>query len=187
MGTGNFCNSEAAPAAGSGYFFETVRPPSAAAPRNIGTEPDELARALVTDLWENALAELPGIFARLVFLAGLRGAEDGEYSHYGLELPLGRGAAGVIRRSHENAFQEWLVLTLEQQHADFSRFLAGAPGYRRQVFEDWSDFARCAFLVPDSAGEHERALFFADMHVIIVLGGAGCRDFSLLRLLEREA
>jgi len=187
MPSGNFCNSEAAPAVASGYFFETVRPPSAAAPRNTGTEPDEPARAFVTDLWEKALAELPGVFARLVFLAGLRDGTNGEYSHYGLELPLGRGAASVIRRSHENAFQEWLLLTLEEQHADFHRFLAGAPGYRRQAFRDWSDFARFAFLVPDSAGEHERALFFAEMHVIVVLGEADGRGFSVLKLLAREA
>lgn len=187
MGVGNFCNSEGAPTAGRGYFFETVRPPSDAAPRNIGMEPDPLAREFVEELWGSAMAELPGIFARLVFLAGLRDAENGEYSHYGLELPLGRVASGVIRRSHEDAFLDWLVLTLEQQHADFRRFLASAPGHRRQALQGWSDFARYAFLVPDSAGEHERALFFADISVILVLGGADGRGFSLLGLLEREA
>lgn len=187
MQTENCHDEDGRDAGGRGYFFQTVRPPSPAAPRNTGFEADPVARAFVAELWENALSGLPGIFARLVFLAGLRDAITGEYSHYGLEMPLGRAAALVIRRSHEDGFLLWISLTLEEQCRDFRRFIAASQVHRRQVLEHWSDPARYSLLVPEYAGQHERELFIADMRFITALGDACRRELALLGLLEREA
>lgn len=187
MQTANCNTADGIHAAGHGYFFETVRPPSPTAPRNTGFEPDPVVRAFVAGLWETALSSLPGVFARLVFLSGLRDPNTGEYSHYGLEMPLGREAALVIRRSHEDAFLLWLTSTLEERSRDFRRFIASSEGYRRQVLAQWSDPARYALLVPEYAGEHERAHFLAEMCFITALAGAVRRELAPFGLLEREA
>ena len=174
-------------AAAHGYFFETVRPPSPTAPRNTGSEPDPAARAFVVNLWEAARSSLPGVFARLVFLSGLRDPNTGEYSHYGLEMPLGREAALVIRRSHEDAFLLWLTLTLEERSHDFRQFIASSQDYRRQALAQWSDPDRYSLLIPEYAAEHERAHFLAEMYFITALAGAGRRELAPFGFLEREA
>ncbi len=186
MQTEHLSDPAGAPPAKRVYFFETANAPSPDAPRNIGADEDPFSRAFVTSLWEAALSELPSLFGRLVFLAGLR-EPDNTYRHYGLELALGPGAADIVRTSHETAFLDWLGLTIERQKEDLSVFLAGVPGHRRQALATWSDVARHAGLLPDSATAHERELYFADVQVVLGLCGADAPCGSILGLAENEA
>jgi hypothetical protein len=150
------------------YFLYSIHPPSAEAPAHPETTPDPPSLALVKDLWASDLDTLPSLFDRLVFLANLRD-ENGAYRHYGLELAAGAAAEAVMRESHDAVFVEWLALPLEQQHADLSLFLSGAPGYRRLARASWSVLDRHVGLFPDSAAGHERALYLADLEVVFAV------------------
>ncbi len=187
MQTEHSSNPAGASPAKRAYFFETANAPSPAAPRNIGGDDDPVSCAFVIHLWNAAVEELPTVFGRLVFLAGLRDDETGTYRHYGLELALGRHASDAIRSTHEATFLQWLGLTIERQKDDFSAFLASAPGHRRQAVAAWSDIARHFALIPASAREHERALYLADVEVVLDLCEADAPQGSVLDLAKNEA
>ncbi len=187
MQTEHSSNPAGASPAKRTYFFETANPPSPTAPRNIGGDDDPMSREFVIHLWNAAVEELPTLFGRLVFLAGLRDNETGMYRHYGFELAVGRHASDAMRATHEATFLKWLGLTIERQKEDFTAFLASAPGHRRHALSTWSDIARHFALIPASAREHERELYFADVEVVLELCETEAPQGSVLDLANNEA
>jgi hypothetical protein len=181
-------SASASPPARRAYFLETAEPPAPNAPRNSGRNDDPATRAFVISLWESAISEIPTVFGRLVFLAGLRDTASREYRHYGLELPLGIDASAVIRETHGQAFLDWLSLTVERQKADLETYLASVPGHRRQALDVWSEVGRHATLFPDSASPYELRLYLAEMRVLLGLfKGAAAPEPGVRRLAENEA
>ncbi len=169
------------------WLLDAIVPPHSDAARNSGREPDVMCREFVASLWESALAGLPALFERLVFLGGLRDSDAG-YRHYGLELPLGADATDVIRNSHERAFRTWIALTVEQQKADLELYLRTAQGHRKDALMRLREAGFRDKLIPASADAHERGLYLADFEALVrVIGSRPDAVPAALDLAEDEA
>ncbi|HWR50516.1 MAG TPA: hypothetical protein VN428_05390 [Bryobacteraceae bacterium] len=152
------------------WLLDAVFPPQPEAARNSGREPDAMCREFVASLWESALAGLPALFERLVFLGGLRDPDTG-YRHYGLELPVGSYAAEIMQDSHERAFRTWIAFTVEQQKADLELYLATTHGHRNDALKRLGDTDFRDNLIPASADAHERELYLTDFEALVHMLG----------------
>jgi len=84
-----------------------------------------LERGAANDLWRHTLSQIPAVFGRMVYLAGLRNGR-GRYEHHGLALIFDENEADkAMRKTHIDAFNAWLNFSLEQQKADLDLYLAG--------------------------------------------------------------
>jgi hypothetical protein len=120
------------------------------------------------DLWRQQVADIPSSFGRLAFLAGLKNAETGRYTHFQLTPVFGEDEADrIIRQCHLDEFAEWLSFNLEAQQADLNRFLSGVEGHRRQILAACAVLAPHVWCIPDGAAEHERRLYLADLEAIL--------------------
>jgi hypothetical protein len=121
-----------------------------------------------SEVWRQQIAEIPSIFGRLAFLAGLKNTETGRYTHYQLTPSFGPDITDqVIRRSHLRTFSEWLSFNLEKQKADLNLFLSSVAGHRRQILAACAVLAPHVWCIPEGVAEHERTLYLADLEAIL--------------------
>lgn len=117
-----------------------------------------------------SLCNLKSIFGRLVYFSSLRD-ESGRYRHDGLATELSEDAADfIVRAAHEEAFLEWLSLSLERQKGDLELYLSSfAAEPYTAVFLYWARIEPHRGLIPDRADEKERALYLADFEALLSL------------------
>ncbi len=134
-----------------------------------GTESTSpLNRGAASDLWRNTLSQIPSLFGKLVYLAGLRNPNNGRYEHHGLALLFGEEQANLaLRKSHRQAFDEWLTFNLEQQKADLELYFSGISEDRHTVLKTWAKLAPYRSLVPASAKKVEKQLYVADLSALL--------------------
>ncbi|MBI1896698.1 MAG: hypothetical protein HYZ57_20585 [Acidobacteria bacterium] len=140
-----------------------------------------LERGAVADLWRHTLSHIPAMFGRLVYLSSLRNIHTGKYEHHGLSLVFGDLEADrALRRSHAEAFNEWLDYSLEQQKADLALYLSSLAGDRRSIVDNWARLQPYRNFVPASAREVERRLYLSDfetlLHILKTEFGLSRRD-----------
>jgi len=129
-----------------------------------------LDRSAAADLWRHTLSQIPTVFGRLVYLSSLRNANTGKYEHHGLSLVFGDEEANrALKKSHGQAFEEWLSFNIEQQKADLDLYLSSLFEDKRTVLETWLKLAPYRNLVPSSIRTVERRLYLADLTAIIQL------------------
>lgn len=129
-----------------------------------------LDRSAASDLWRHTLSQIPTVFGRLVYLSSLRNANTGKYEHHGLSLVFGDEEANrALKKSHSQAFEEWLSFNIEQQKADLDLYLSSLFEDKRTVLETWLKLAPYRNLVPSSIRTVERRLYLADLTAIIQL------------------
>jgi len=127
-------------------------------------------RAAVADLWRNTLAQIPSVFGRLVYLSSLRNSNNGRYEHHGLALMFGEDEANrALRKSHQQAFAEWLSFNLEEQKADLDLYISSLDENRRTVVETWIKLAPYRNLIPASVKGPERKLYITDLTALLEL------------------
>jgi hypothetical protein len=129
-----------------------------------------LDRSAAADLWRHTLSQIPTTFGRLVYLASLRDQNSGAYLHHGLSQMFGPEESDrVLRRSHTDAFSDWLDSDLEQQKADIDVYLADLNEDRRSIIEAWLHLSPYRNLIPVSVSEPERMLYLSDFETILEL------------------
>lgn len=127
-----------------------------------------LNRDAACNLWRNTLSQIPSLFGRLVYIASLRNANNGRYEHHGLSLVFGEEEANhALKKSHVQAFREWLTFNLEQQVADVELYLSGLEEDRASVLKQWLRLAPYRNLVPSAAKHVERRLYVADLTTVL--------------------
>lgn len=127
-----------------------------------------LDRGPASDLWRNTLSQIPSVFGRLIYLAGLRGPNSGVYEHHGLALVFGpRAANEALRRSHEDAFREWLGFSLEEQKADVDLYLTDLVEERAAVIDTWLRLNPYRNLMPLSVRGPDKDLFLLDFRAVL--------------------
>jgi hypothetical protein len=123
-----------------------------------------------SDLWRRTLSQIPSVFGRLVYLAGLLNMNSGRYEHHGLGLVFGEDEANkALKRSHNQAFQEWLNFNIEQQKADLDLYLSSVTTEKKTVLENWIKARPYEHLIPSSIRQTERRLYLADLNAILEL------------------
>ena len=129
-----------------------------------------LDRSAAADLWRHTLSQIPTVFGRLVYLSSLRNSNTGKYEHHGLSLVFGDEESNrALKKSHSEAFEEWLSFNIEQQKADLDLYLSSLFEDKRTVLETWLKLAPYRNLVPSSIRTVERRLYLADLTAIIQL------------------
>lgn len=129
-----------------------------------------LERGAASDLWRNTLSRIPSVFGRLVYLSSLRGTNTGRYEHHGLALLFGDTETDrALRRSHLEAFAEWLGFSLEQQKADLDLYLSALGGNRKALLETWLRLMPYRNLMPATARDAEKKLYMADVETLLNL------------------
>ncbi len=122
----------------------------------------EATRGPAAELWRKTLSRIPTHFGRLVFLASLREALTGLYSHPPLSQIVGLEITDrTLRHSHHEVFAEWLGFTLAQQKADLDEYLAASNAPR--------ELAHYRDLVPGTAHQVERQLYLTDLETLLEL------------------
>ena len=121
-----------------------------------------LDRGAISDLWRNTLSQIPSVFGRLVYLSALRNLNTGRYEHHGLALVFGAEEANrALKKSHGQAFTEWLSFDIEQQKADLDLYISALFEDKRTVLETWVRLSPYRNLLPSSARSMEKRLYLS--------------------------
>jgi hypothetical protein len=122
------------------------------------------------ELWRRTLTQIPSLLGRLIYLASLRDLNTGQYQHFGFAQQVGdKASERTIRRSHTNAFEDWLCLSLSEQREQLDRHLEATEVDRVQVLAHWTEFPPYLSWVPSHARPAEKDLFRADLEIVIDL------------------
>jgi len=104
----------------------------------------------------------------MVYLSSLRAPNTGRYEHHGLAMIFGAAQADkALRKTHSDAFQEWLNYSLEQQKADLDLYLSDQQADKKEVIENWEALAPYRYFLPASAREMERNLYLGDLKALL--------------------
>ena len=129
-----------------------------------------LERDAGSDLWRHTLSQIPSVFGRLVYLSSLRNPNSARYRHDGLSLIYGDDEANrALRKSHNQAFAEWLIFDIERQKADLDLYLSALFEQKSTVLRAWINLTPYRSLIPNSAKPVERRLYLADFQAILEL------------------
>ena len=127
-------------------------------------------RGSAADLWRHTLSQIHCVFGRLVYLSSLRNGNTGRYEHHGLALVFGEDEADrTLRKSHDDAFAEWLGFNLEAQKADLDLYFSEQGADRATIVDTWMRLASYRNLLPASADILQRKLYLVDLEAILTL------------------
>ncbi len=131
-----------------------------------------LERDALADLWKHTLSQVPSTYGRLVYLASLRDPNSGAYRHHGLSAAFGREQSTyALRKSHEQAFLDWLTMPLAAKNADFRAYLQSSSSEEspQAVVTYLAHGARYATQAPDAAGPAQREQFQLEVEILLEL------------------
>ena len=142
-------------------------------------------RSASDDLWRVTLSQIPSLLGQLVYLSTLRDPNTGLYAHQGLAQRFSAAEADVaIRRSHERAFDQWLLLKFVEQREDCELYWSSLLQDRQLVDHMWIKTEIYRSLFPASASPAQRLDFNAHMEILlewlknVYAGGVNDRDAS---------
>ena len=131
-----------------------------------------LERDALADLWKHTLSQKPTLYGRLVYLASLRDPNSGAYRHHGLSAAFGRDQSTyALRKSHEQAFLEWLTIPLAAKNTDFRAYLqsASTEDSPQAVVTYLARGAPYVSQAPDAAGPAQREQFKLEVEILLEL------------------
>jgi hypothetical protein len=140
---------------------ENAGAPQAPPPR------DDAAR-VAEDLEKTTLAEMPGRFGKLIYLASLRDYNTGRYHHYGLETRYSERAVDQgLHECHIRIFEELMALPLEDQTRDLLSLFESIREERSRLIDTWQRLRSYQVLVPDHCHPLARQLYDKNIEVIL--------------------
>src|SRR5205814_9115520 len=109
------------------------------------------------EYWARDLSNIPTSYGRLVYLAGLRNPDTGQYEYYGSDANRRVLASRVLKRLHEEIFKEWVGYALERKKADIEIYIAGIDQVdKTELIDAWLRLTPYKNLVPASIQGPER-------------------------------
>ncbi len=144
-----------------------------------------------------ALAILPSILERLIYLASLKDLTTGEYYDQVLaalvalkfgngeteSIPRGEQAIELkcreaeleraLRDEHLAVFEDWLGLTLRQQAAQLEFYASRKGVPTRALSAEWIQERFHERLTPSGAMQFQRRLFLADLETVLTALSSG--------------
>jgi hypothetical protein len=122
------------------------------------------------EIWVRDLSHIPTFYGRLVYLAGLRNPDTGQYEYYGSHLTSHGQLHRRLKRIHESIFKDWVSYPLERKKADVEVYIAGIDQVdRSELIDAWLRLTPYKNLVPASIQGPERRKHVSDFEAILGL------------------
>ena|ERR1700761_6926774 len=136
----------------------------------VSGKPSFQVPEILKDLWARELSLISTSYGRLVFLAGLRNPNTGQYEYYGCpESTSSYSVSQALRRIHEEIFREWVTYTLERKKADIEAYINGLDIDHADLIDAWLRLTPYKNLVPGSIQGPERQKHISDLEAILGL------------------
>ena len=138
-------------------------------------------QAIIEESWRRTVSSIPTFVGRLAYLSSLRNVNTGIYEHFGLAERLGPDEVDrLIRRNHQEVFQQWLCFNLERQKEELETYFAELEGDRREILSNWLVLGPYATWIPADSRDVERKLFYTDLEAVLEVirneSGVASRD-----------
>jgi len=125
-------------------------------------------RRVIQDFTQTTLAGIPGLFARLSYLASLRDLSSGRYEHDGLSsLYREEAIQQALQLCHEQIFERILESPLASQHEDLRGCLAGMEGGLSGAALHWRRIESYRVLVPEGVPDYLKDLFCSNLRALL--------------------
>ena len=125
-------------------------------------------RRVVQDFTQTTLAAIPGLFARLSYVASLRDLSSGRYEHSGLSaLYPDEAIQQALQLCHEQIFERILESPLSTQEEDLRACLAGMEGGLWGVSSHWRRIESYRVLVPEAVPDYLKDLFCSNLRALL--------------------
>jgi hypothetical protein len=125
-------------------------------------------RRVVQDFTMTTLAGIPGLFARLTYIASLRDLSTGRYEHAGLSaLYPDEAIQQALQLCHEQIFERILESPLSTQEEDLRACLAGMEGGLSGAASHWRRIESYRVLVPEAVPDYLKDLFGSNLRALL--------------------
>ncbi len=125
-------------------------------------------RRVIQDFTLTTLAGIPGLFARLAYLASLRDLSSGRYEHAGLSAIYPDAAIQqALQLCHEQIFERILEAPLSSQEQDLRACLSSMAGGFAGAVSHWRRMEAYRVLVPEAAPDYLKELFCSNLRALL--------------------
>src|SRR5258708_1973528 len=125
-------------------------------------------RRVIQDFTQTTLAGIPGLFARLSYLASLRDLSSGRYEHAGLSALYPEEAIQqALQLCHEQIFERILESPLSTQQEDLRACLASMEGGLSAAVCHWRRNEAYRVLLPEAAPDYLKELFCSSLSALL--------------------
>jgi hypothetical protein len=125
-------------------------------------------RRVIQDFTLTTLAGIPGLFARLAYLASLRDLSSGRYEHAGLSAIYPDAAVQqALQLCHEQIFERILEAPLSSQEQDLRACLSAMEGGFADAVSHWRRMEAYRVLVPEAAPDYLKELFCSNLRALL--------------------
>jgi hypothetical protein len=125
-------------------------------------------RRVIQDFTLTTLTGIPGLFARLAYMASLRDLSSGRYDHAGLSALYPDAAIQqALQLCHEQIFERILESPLPSQEEDLRSCLGGTEGGLAGTVAHWRGLEAYRVLVPEAAPDYLKDLFCSNLRALL--------------------
>ena len=125
-------------------------------------------RRIVQDFTLTTLARIPGLLARLTYVASLRDLSSGRYEHAGLAaLYPDEALQQAIGLCHEQVFEKILETPLALQQEDLRTCLSAMQGGLRSAIIHWRNMESYRVLMPEQSPDYLKDLFCSNLRALL--------------------
>ncbi|HLI82731.1 MAG TPA: hypothetical protein VKV17_02375 [Bryobacteraceae bacterium] len=135
---------------------------------NISNDAGENVERAVRDLESRTLAHFPSDLSKVVYLAGTRDYNTGEYHHAGLIQRFGREASQTaLARCHEAAFGELLRCGLDALAGQLAGYMESTGAEKERVLRNWRQMEAYRMLVPANCDPLSADFFISNIRIAL--------------------
>jgi len=132
-------------------------------------------RRIVEDFTVSTLAGIPGLFARLAYIASLRDLSSGRYEHAGLAAIYPQEALQqALELCHEQIFERILETPLAEQLEDLRACLAGMEGGTSVAIPHWLRLEAYRVFLPEQSPDYLKQLFCSNLRALLEILNQEC-------------
>jgi hypothetical protein len=125
-------------------------------------------RKIVQDFTLTTLAGIPGLLARLMYVASLRDLSSGRYEHAGLAaLYPDEALQQAIGLCHEQVFERFLETPLSVQQQNLRTCLSTMQGGLQSAIIHWRNMESYRVLMPEQSPDYLKELFCSNLRVLL--------------------
>lgn len=125
---------------------------------------------IVQDFTQTTLAKIPGLFARLTYLASLRNISSGRYEHTDMAaLYPDEAIQQALQLCHEQIFERILESPLSSQEQDLRNCLEAMRRGLGEAVTSRQDLEVYRSLVPADAPDYLKELFYSNVHALLTI------------------